>query len=179
MDCGRMDHVRGSAAGESDMSVRRRSGLVLLSALLALAGASPVAAQTFGIGGGISQDPDQVFIQGLVDQRGLGTTGRIGWRPNLQLGFGNDVTTLAANVEVIVWIPMPNPQWSSYVGAGPSVNLLFVGGEEDTGGDSTEAGGGASMLAGIEHERGFFAELRFGGGDAAGLRLTAGIMLRR
>lgn len=161
------------------MRLRQRAGLVVLAVLLVLGTASSALAQTFGVGGGISQDPDQVFIQGLVDQRGLGTTGRIGWRPNVQLGFGNDVTTLAANVELVVWIPLPNPQWSSFVGAGPSVNMLFAGGEEDTNGDNTEVGGGASMLAGIEHERGFFAEIRFGGGDAAGLRLTAGIMLRR
>ena len=161
------------------MDVRLRSGLVVLAALLVLGTASPAVAQTFGVGGGVSQDPDQVFIQGLVDQRGLGTTGRIGWRPNIQLGFGNDVTTLAANVELVVWIPLPNPQWSSYVGGGPSVNLLFAVGEEDTGGDNTEVGGGASMLAGIEHERGFFAEIRYGGGQAAGLRLTAGVLLRR
>jgi hypothetical protein len=161
------------------MDVRLRSGLVVLAALLVLGTASPALAQTFGVGGGISQDPDQVFIQGLVDQRGLGTTGRLGWRPNIQLGFGNDVTTLSANVELVYWIPLPNPQWSSYVGAGPSVNLLFVGGEEDVVTDNTEVGGGASMLAGIEHERGFFAEIRYGGGDAAGLRLTAGVLLRR
>lgn len=171
---------RRHAPQGSDMDVRQRSGLVTLAAVLVLGAASPALAQTFGVGGGISQDPDQVFIQGLVDQRGLGTTGRLGWRPNIQLGFGNDVTTLAANVELVYWIPLPNPQWSSYVGAGPSVNLLFARGfEEDTDADNTEVGGGASMLAGIEHERGFFAEMRFGGGDAAGLRLTAGIMLRR
>ena len=160
------------------MTVRQTSGLVALSALLAIGAAAPAAAQTFGVGGGVSQDPDQVFIQGLVDQRGLGTTGRIGWRPNVQLGFGNDVTTLAANVELVVWIPLPNPLWSSYVGAGPSINMLFTGDEEDIG-NGSEVGGGASLLAGIEHERGFFAEIRFGGGQAAGLKLTAGVLLRR
>jgi hypothetical protein len=162
------------------MTFRQGFGLVALSALLVVGTTSSAVAQTFGVGGGISQDPDQVFLQGLVDQRGLGTTGRIGWRPNVQLGFGNDLTTLAGNVELVVWIPLPNPQWSTYVGAGPSLNILFRGGEDDgIGENDSEVGGGASMLAGIEHERGFFAEIRYGGGNAAGLKLSAGILLRR
>jgi len=161
------------------MTLRHGFGLVALSALV-LGTTSSAVAQTFGVGGGISQDPDQVFLQGLVDQRGLGTTGRIGWRPNVQLGFGNDLTTLAGNVELVVWIPLPNPQWSTYVGAGPSLNILFRGGEDDgISENDSEVGGGASMLAGIEHERGFFAEIRYGGGNAAGLKLSAGILLRR
>jgi hypothetical protein len=149
-----------------------------VTTLVVLGTMVPASAQTFGVGGGISQDPDQVFVQGLVDQRGLGTTGRIGWRPNVMLGFGNDITTLAGNVELVVWIPLPNPQWSTYVGAGPSLNILFFGNGIENGNDS-EVGGGASMVAGIEHERGFFAEIRYGGGEAAGLRLSAGILLRR
>ena len=159
------------------MTFRHGVGLAALTALLVLGTIAPASAQTFGVGGGISQDPDQVFVQGLVDQRGLGTTGRIGWRPNVMIGFGNDLTTLAGNVELVVWIPLPNPQWSTYVGAGPSMNILFRGNTEFE--DDSEVGGGASMLAGIEHERGFFAEIRYGGGNAAGLRLSAGILLRR
>ncbi len=162
------------------MTRRHGLGLVAWCAALVLGSAAPAAAQTFGVGGGISQDPDQVFVQGLVDQRGLGTTGRIGWRPNVQIGFGNDLVTLAGNVELVVWIPLPNPQWSTYVGAGPSMTILFRSGPDTIeGADDSEVGGGASMLAGIEHERGFFAEIRYGGGQAAGLRLTAGILLRR
>lgn len=160
------------------MTVRQRAGLIGLAVLLGIGAAAPASGQTFGVAGGVSQDPDQVFVQGLADQRGLGTSGRLGWRPNLQLGFGNDVTTLAANVELVYWIPLPNPAWSSYVGAGPSINMIFTG-DDDEVGNGSDVGGGASMLAGIEHERGFFAELRFGGGHAAGLRLTAGILLRR
>ena len=159
------------------MTVRQRSAVVAVLALLALAAASPARAQTFGVGGGISQDPDQVVIEGLVDQRGLGTSGRLGWRPSVQLGFGNDLTTLAGNIDLVLWIPLANPLWSSYFGLGPSINLFFPGGD-DTEADS-DVGGGASLLAGIEHERGFFAEMRFGTGDAAGLKLLAGIVLRR
>jgi hypothetical protein len=159
------------------MALRRRSGLVAVSALLVLGATSPAAAQTFGVGGGISQDPDQVVLEGLVDQRGLGTSGHLGWRPNVQLGFGNDLTTLAGNVDLVLWIPLANPLWSSYFGLGPSINLFFPGGD-DTDTDSDVAGG-ASLLAGIEHERGFFAEIRFGTGDAAGLKLIAGVLLRR
>lgn len=158
----------------------RYGRIVALAALLMVGTSSSAVAQTFGVGGGISQDPDQVFVQGLVDQRGLGTTGRIGWRPNVQLGFGNDLTTLVGNVELVVWIPLPNPQWSTYVGGGPSLNILFRGGDETIEGENnSEVGGGASILAGIEHERGFFAELRYGGGQAAGLKISAGILLRR
>jgi hypothetical protein len=161
------------------MTLRQGFVLVMCSTLLVLAVASSAAAQTFGVGGGISQDPDQVFIQGLVDQRGLGTTGRIGWRPNVHLGFGNDLTTLSGNVELVVWIPLPNPQWSTYIGGGPSLNILFRGGDENGFEDDSEVGGGASLVAGLEHERGFFTEIRYGGGNAAGLKISAGILLRR
>ncbi len=158
-----------------DMTITHRSRLCALSLLLTVLMAAPAFAQDFGVGGGISQDPDQVFVQALADQRGLGTTGRIGWRPNVQLGFGNDQTLLSGNAELVVWIPLPNPRWSTYLGGGPSLNIMFQGGN----GGNSEVGGGASLVAGVEHERGFFAELRVGGRSAAELKISAGILFKR
>jgi len=162
-----------------DMVIRHRLSLCALVALLTAFTAAPAFAQDYGVGGGISQAPDQIFVQALADQRGLGTTGRIGWRPNVQIGFGNDQTLLSANAELVVWIPLPNPRWSTYVGTGPSLNILFQGGDNDGGGGNSEVGGGASLVAGVEHERGFFAELRVGGRSAAELKISAGILFKR
>src|SRR6187402_944969 len=67
-------------------------GVVLLSSTSALA-------QDAGIRGGISVDPDQFYFGGHLETAPL--VDRLHFRPNLEVGFGDDLVLIAANMEFV------------------------------------------------------------------------------
>jgi len=149
------------------LSVRRVFVASLFSVLLVAA--SPAYAQGPGVRAGISVDPDQVYVGGhfetdeLIDQLYL--------RPNLEVGFGDDVTTLAVNIEAIYKYPLKNRRDTTvYAGGGPAINFY----DRD---DASDAKGGLNLLGGIEFGKVFF-EVKGGLFDSPNLKVGIGYTFR-
>lgn len=154
--------------------IRKFACVALVAACLSVA--SIAAAQstqtTYGVRAGVSADPNQFVIGGHIESPRLGLTQRVSFRPNVELGFGSDQTTLSGNVEFVVWVPFPNSDWSAYLGGGPSANFTKVAGDSHTG-------GGLNILVGFQNQQGLFAEIKTGTAFAPGLRVVAGYVLKR
>ena len=154
----------------------------LVATFVCLLTAAPAGAQTagqpadtamsFGVRAGVSAQPNQFVVGGHIESPRLGVTRTVSLRPNVEIGFGDDVTLLTGNLEIVRWFEFPNSPWTMYVGGGPSLNWLL----EDEG----DVGGGATLLVGLQHAQGLFFEMKAGGGfNAPTLKGIVGFTLSR
>jgi hypothetical protein len=142
----------------------------LLTAVLVLAGdAMPAQAQGPGIRGGVSVDPDQFYFGGHYETGAL--VDRLHFRPNAEVGLGDDLTTIALNFEFAYKFPSRG-SWRIYAGRGPAVNFYSI----DNGGDDTEPG--LNFLIGAEANRGLFFEFKVGAIDSPELKFGVGWTFR-
>lgn len=146
--------------------------LVWLFALVAAYGvlsATPAAAQTStGIRAGLSVDPDQFYFGGHVETRPL--VDRLRFKPNVEIGVGNNATVVALNLEFAYGFPTRR-DWNVYAGAGPA--LIIVDTDRDTG-----SGGGFNMLVGLSHQSGLFVEVKAGVVDSPDFKIGVGYSFR-
>ena len=146
--------------------------LLLALSLCALLPAAAAAQLRTGIGPrvGISVDPDQLILggQAIIGEIAPNVT----FDPSLELGFGDDVTTLAANFDLHYHFDIENVTWRPYAGFG--ADIVFA--DADGGGSDTEVGGGIIIGAGAPTSSGnrFFGELKFGLGDVPDLKIVVG-----
>jgi hypothetical protein len=142
-----------------------------LSLLLALMGvtATPAAAQDAGVRGGISVDPDQFYFGGHIETSPL--VDRLHFRPNVELGIGEDLMLIAANMEFIYKFPTRGG-WGIYAGGGPALNIIMV---DDADSDT---GAGFNVLVGAESTRGLFFEFKVGAIDAPDFKFGVGWTFR-
>ena len=134
---------------------------------MGLVAASPAHAQGgVGLRGGLSVDPDQFYVGGHVDAGPL--VDRLWFRPNVEIGLGDNQTLFAFNAELAYWFPTHSP-WRVYAGGGPALNIYHLNGG---GGSDTRAG--LNLLLGFAHRGGFFAEAKFGALDSPTLKLGIG-----
>lgn len=112
--------------------------------------AVPVGAQDIGARAGVSVDPDQFYI-GLHYETPQ-VADRVHFRPNVELGIGNDLTVAALNFELVYRFPSTN-SWSLYAGGGPALNIISR--PRDTG-----AEGGFTILIGMATATGCFLKSR-------------------
>lgn len=129
------------------------SGLSFLLALMAFS-AVPAAAQDAGFRGGISVDPDQFYFGGHLETSAL--VDRLHFRPNVEVGFGDDLMLVAANMEFVYKFERSG-DWGIYAGGGPALNIYSF---DDT--DDSETEGGLNLLVGVETTRGLFFEFKLG-----------------
>ena len=129
------------------------SGLSFLLALMAFS-AVPAAAQDAGFRGGISVDPDQFYFGGHLETSAL--VDRLHFRPNVEVGFGDDIMLVAANMEFVYKFERSG-DWGIYAGGGPALNIYSF---DDT--DDSETEGGLNLLVGVETTRGLFFEFKLG-----------------
>jgi len=139
-----------------------------LGLLLSVLMAAPAAAQTMGVRAGVSLDPDQFYFGGHVETDPL--VGRVRFRPNAEIGLGDNVTLVALNFEFAYIFPSQQA-WSLYAGAGPALNII------DTDRD-TEAQGGFNILIGAAHRDGLFVELKVGALDSPNVKFGVGYVFR-
>jgi hypothetical protein len=126
-----------------------------------------------GIRGGVSIDPEQAFVGAHVDAGPL--VDRLWFRPNLELGFGDDRATVALNGEFAYWLSLRDTDWSLYAGAGPSIIIYrFDSDFLPPQADRTRARGGVNFLVGMSHPGGFFGEVKVGAIDSPRVKLTVG-----
>ena len=153
------------------MQSKMRAALAVLTITICLASGSALAQPEFGLRAGATIDPDQFHFgaHGITNP----LIPHLTFRPNLEIGVGSDVTTVAANFEFAYAIPIPKTQTSVYLGAGPALNV-FRGGRND----DTDSGGGFNILIGLEHKDGLFGEIKVGTIDSPELKFTIGYTFR-
>ena len=130
--------------------------------------AVPAAAQTVGVRAGVSVDPEQFYFGGHAQTPPL--VDRLHFRPNIEIGVGDDTTITALNVEFAYQFRSPEA-WNVYAGAGPALNII------DSGRD-TDAEPGFNLLVGLAHEDGLFAEVKVGAFDSPRLKFGVGYAFR-
>lgn len=165
-----------------------RRALSLL-VLLVFACATPVAAQprrtpppqpaktdpTFGVRVGVSGDPDQFFFGAHVETSPI--IDHLTFRPNAEIGVGDDQTLFAFNFEFAYWIPLKNQPWRVYLGGGPALVIRSFHEGHPNNGDS-DVGGGLNFLLGIQHRKGLFAELKVGAIDSPSVKFAVGYVFK-
>lgn len=131
---------------------------------------SPAQAQQFGVRAGVSGSPEQFYL-GVHSDIGP-VADKLRFRPNLEIGFGNDTTLTAINLEFVYPLPLDSSRWTIYPGIGPAVNILTRAG-------TTDVRGGLNVLVGLAHTDGFFTELKVGAIDSPGVKFGVGYTFRR
>ena len=145
----------------------RRWMVVMGTMLAALLMASPAAAQerNFGVRAGVSADPDQFFFGGHYETKPL--IKHLTFKPNVEIGIGDDTTLIALNIEFAYHIPIEKQPFFLYLGGGPAANIFANEGDD-------HVGGGFNFLVGLQHNKGLFTEFKVGVGDSAGLKFMVG-----
>jgi hypothetical protein len=131
--------------------------------------ATAAGAQDFGVRGGISANPDQVFFGAHFES--LPIVDHVHLRPNIEVGLGDDRTLTAFNLEAVYKWPLQSP-WTVYAGGGPAINVVKLEGE-------TDAEAGFNFLGGLEHKQGWFVEAKVGSVESTDLKITFGWTFRR
>ncbi len=157
------------------MRKKIRWAVQILVALTCFGTGAGMAETAFGLRAGATADPDQFQFGGHLVSDPL--IGNLDFRPNLEIGIGSHVTTIAANLEFAYRIPLPKSDLSAYVGAGPAL-LVYRFGESHNRGGGTDTGGGINLLVGLEHEDGLFGELKVGALDSPEIKFTIGFTFR-
>lgn len=150
---------------------------LLTTAALILAIAAPAAAQTtFGVRAGVSGDPDQFFFGAHFETPPI--IERLTFRPNIEVGVGDNVTLIALNVEFAYWVPIENSAWDLYFGGGPAANIYSFDDPLTGRGDDSEIRGGFNILVGVQHRRGLFTEFKVGAIDSPDIKFTVGYVFK-
>ena len=147
--------------------------VLLCAASAASAQIVPIERTTFGVRAGVSADPTQFVFGGHLETRPL--TRHITFRPNLEIGLGDRESIIAANFEFVYWIPISSKPVRVYLGGGPA--LVITDFHEDHPNfpfPEADVGGGFNLVAGLQHRRGLFGEIKVGFIDSPGFKFTVG-----
>ncbi len=119
----------------------------------------PAQAQNAGTGVrvGVSSNPDQFVFGAHFDTGPI--FDRVSFRPNVEIGVGDDRTTVSGNFEFAYWFAIPNFRWHVYAGGGPAI--IYTKFSDSIGGGS-DVGPGLNAIGGIAHPGGLFFELKLG-----------------
>ncbi len=152
----------------------KRTLIGALVAMSMIAGAAQ-AETAWGLRGGITSDPDQVHV-------GLHVVGgelfNNGWFiPNVEVGFGDDLTLIALNPELVYkFSKRGGADWGFYIGGGLGVN--FMSWDNNVPGDDSDTKVGINFLGGMTRKlsagNDFFLELKLGAQDSPDAKVTAG-----
>jgi hypothetical protein len=140
-----------------------------LLALLVASTVTPASAQGLGVRAGASVDPDQFYFGGHYESRPL--VDQLHFKPNVELGVGDDITTLGINFEFVYKFPIDNSPWNLYAGGGPAVNFYSFN-------DNNETEGGLNVLFGAETAQGLFFEVKLGALDSPDVKVGVGYTWR-
>jgi hypothetical protein len=142
----------------------------------ALVTARPAAAQAleeYGVRAGVSVDPDQFYFGGHIQTEPL--IDRLHFRPNVEIGVGDNATLLGLNVEFAYFFPTRSP-WQLYAGGGPALNIINLDLEPD---DDTRSEAGLNVLVGVQHSKGLFFEFKVGAFDSPEFKFAVGYSWKR
>ena len=118
---------------------------------------------------GVSTDPDQVFVGAHWD---LGEfTERLRFRPNAQIGFGDDQILFSANAAAL-WYFSLKGNWSPYVGGELGIVYQDFDNKKNDTDIALNAVGG--IETGLKNNRRFLLELKLGLAADPDVQLLAG-----
>jgi hypothetical protein len=147
--------------------LKRLLVLCALGALLPLSAlAQGPVVSSFGPRVGFSTDPDQLVLGG---QMSVGEVApNLTFDPNIELGFGDNATLIAFNLDMHYHFRLTNSNWRPYVGAGMGINLIQIDLQPFVGDDTfTKVAGQFIFGAGVPTAGGnqFFGEMKLGLGS--------------
>jgi hypothetical protein len=151
--------------------------LAVLSVLPVAAHAAGGAARApmFGPRFGASVDPDQFVVGGQYTSGELAPS--VTFDPNLELGFGDNETVIALNMDGHYHLSLKGSDWAPYFGLGVAVNFVSVDHPAPIE-DESETDVGVNLILGTEvptrSGSRFFTELKLGLGDTSSLKIIAG-----
>ena len=155
-------------------SVDKRYRSVGFYTILALAfwlvPASASAQVDAGVRAGVSIDPDQFYVGGHIETNPL--VEHLVFRPNAEIGFGDDVTLAAFNFEFVWKFARRRSDWGFYAGGGPAINFY----QFDGPGDDTDAG--VNFVGGFENRKGLFFEFKLGVDGSPDFKFGVGFTFR-
>ncbi|MBP7148173.1 MAG: hypothetical protein KBD01_11545 [Acidobacteria bacterium] len=162
--------------------MRIERALVLLAAVAVLlvapspAAAQEVTAQGVGFRVGVSAKPDQVFGGFMIDFGEL--TENLFFRPNLEVGFGDDETAITLNGALHYVFGMKWGVWNPYAGGELGVNYRKFD-DDAPGDDSSDTGLGVNLIGGMQTPRGgggnYLFELKLGLAEKPDAKFLFGI----
>lgn len=145
-------------------------GVAVSTVLLCAVLAARAEAQSAGVRVGVSGDPAQFYFGGHYESAPFAE--QLRFRPNLEIGVGDNHTLVAVNFEFAYYVPIQRRSpWSFYVGAGPALVVDRVN-------SNTNSGGGFNILVGAQHSQGFFAEVKAGFVDSPSFKFGVGYTFR-
>jgi hypothetical protein len=148
---------------------RKWFSLMFLSAFMLAAG-SAWAQSGYGIRAGASSDPDQFYLGGHLDVKEI--VERFWFRPNAEVGLGNNLTLFSLNGEFVYDMPLKSStRWVPYVGGGPA---FLIGSVSTPFGRVTDTGGGFNFVGGIRQRKGLMGELKIGAFDSPDFKMGLG-----
>ena len=150
------------------LCTRRSLAGVLFLVLLLTTGRAE--AQGVGFQGGVSVDPEQVFVGTHLETGELFRGFR--FRPGIDGGFGGDFSLATINIEFLYHFEVGRSGWSLYQGGGPAVVLLRRN-------DTTSVHAGTFVTFGFAHENGFFTDFKLGNGTLPTLKFAVGFTVRK
>ncbi len=143
---------------------------ILATCALVLTGSAARAQQPgIGVRAGVSGSPDQFYFGAHFDTGPI--IDRLSFRPNAEIGVGDDRTSVSGNFEFVYWWPIPKHPFRIYAGGGPAVNLFRF---NDAHGGNTEVDPGFNIVGGIAHTGGLFAEVKLGFIDSPQVKFGIG-----
>jgi hypothetical protein len=146
--------------------------IVLLFVLTATAGTRPAGYYGIGPRIGFTVNPDQIHFGGHVDFGEITTN--LMMIPNLEIGFGDNLTTIAPSFELDYRFRTDWGAWSPYLGggAGPIFYSANLGGSDTQFGLYIQGG----IMKGFSGRNSgyFFIEAKLGMVDAPDAKFTVG-----
>src|SRR6185503_6423525 len=110
--------------GEVIMIRRLALPLLIACALAPTAAFAEGTLTSIGPRFGFSVDPDQLIVGGQVGTGELAD--HVTFNPNLELGFGDDMTVIAINMDFQYHLTLNDSNWAPYVGFGPAISFIQV-----------------------------------------------------
>jgi hypothetical protein len=168
------------------MKFAPRIACIVLAAAVAVAAAPAPASAADGPGFagwgpriGVTSDPDQIHMGLHIDVGNFAD--HIRFQPNMDVGFGDDVTLVSLNGDLACRFRSQWDVWSPYLGGGIAFQFWDVDNRGSRFDDSdTEVG--LNLLGGIERGLSggnrFFTELKLGLVDTPDFKATVGWTFR-
>lgn len=153
------------------MVMKRVLWVSVLTVVWIAAARVPSGAQGLGLRAGLSVDPDQFYFGAHAESRPI--VGELRFRPNVEAGFGDSLTVVAFNAEMVYPFELSNGT-RLYAGGGPALMILSRDRVNPPGGDDTSLEPGFNFLVGVRLPGRTFAELKLGVIDSPEVKIGFG-----